>query len=165
MMKKVTMITTRKARSEDIDDFKIVIVESVLELCKGYYTPEQLNSLLAQYPLRNVYERWIQERVLVVAEHEGKIVGFAQYFPPIRTIEAVHVMPAYAEQGVGKILLQLVEEIARNQGAKRISLGSSLNAVGFYEKCGYIRKENSSFKCNDGVELEVVNFEKDLPIS
>ena len=159
------MITTRRATSEDIDDFKIIIVESVLELCKGYYTPEQLNSLLAQYPDRNVYEKWIHERVLVVAEHEIDIVGFAQYFPPNSTIEAVHVLPAYAKQGVGKMLVQFLEEIARGQGAKRIALDSSLNAVGFYEKCGYVRKENSSFKCNGCVELEVVNFEKDLQIS
>ena len=161
-MKKVPMITVRRARSEDIDDFKIITVESVLELCKGDYTPEQLKSLLAQYPQRNVYEKWIRERVLVVAEHERDIVGFAQYFPPNSTIEAVHVLPAYAKQGVGKMLVQFLEEIARGQGTKTIALGSSLNAVGFYEKCGYIRKENSSFKCNDGVELEVVNFEKDL---
>jgi histone acetyltransferase (RNA polymerase elongator complex component) len=55
-----------------------------------------------------------------------------------------------------------IEEIAKAQGANKIILGSSLNAVEFYGKCGYIRKENKKFKCNDGVELEVVNYEKEI---
>lgn len=98
----------------------------------------------------------------MVAEDEGKIIGFAQYFSPDSSIEAMHVLPSHAKQCVGKSLVELIEDIARKQGAMKITLGSSLNAVGFYEKCGYVRKECSTFKCNDGVELAVVNFEKVL---
>ena len=116
----------------------------------------------AQYPGRESYEKWNHERVLVVSEHENQIVGFAQYYPPNNSIEAVHVLPNFAKQGVGKKMVAKIEEIAKIQEACKIILGSSLNAVGFYEKCGYVRKENSQFKCNDGVLLEVVNYEKEL---
>ena len=54
---------------------------------------------------------------LVVAEDEGKIVGFAQYFPPNSSIEAVHVLPSHVKRSVGKILVRRIEDIARNQGA------------------------------------------------
>jgi ribosomal protein S18 acetylase RimI-like enzyme len=155
------MITIRRAVAGDIDDFKNVVVESVLESCKGHYTSAQLASLLAQYPGREVYEKWLDERLLLVAEDEGKIVGFAQYFPPDSSLEAVHVLPSYGKQGIGKTLVTRVEEIASTQGARKIILGASANAVGFYEKCGYARKEKSTFKCNDGNELDVVNFEKE----
>jgi hypothetical protein len=37
-----------------------------------------------------------------------------------------------------------------------------LNATGFYENCGYSRTGRGTFKCNDGVELGVVNYEKEL---
>ena len=156
------MITVRKAISEDIDEFKKVVVESVLELCKDHYTQAQLKSLLAQYPGRELYEKWIDERVLVVAEDEGKIVGFAQYFPPNSSIEAVHVLPSHVKRCVGKALVELIEDLARNQGVEKITLGSSLNAIGFYTKCGYVEKESGTIKCNDGVELRVVFFEKTL---
>ena len=159
---KSEMITTRRAIAQDIDDFKNVVVESVLVLCKDCYISEQLKSLLVQYPDRGVYEKWLQERVLVVAEHEGKIVGFAQYFPPTNSIEAVHVLPCQVNRSIGKMIVRSIEEIARNQGARKITLASSLNATGFYENCGYHRKEDGAFKCNDGVELKVVNYEKDL---
>jgi len=98
----------------------------------------------------------------VVAVYDGRIVGFAQYHPPDATIEAVHVLPRFGRQGIGKMLVQAIEVAARDQGATRITLGSSLNATDFYEKCGYTRKESCMFKCNDGVELRVVNFEKPL---
>jgi len=156
------MIITRKANSTDIDGFKKVVNESVLELCKNHYTTDELQSLLAQYPNRQLYEMWLHERVLVVAEDDGKIIGFAQYFPPDGSLEAVHVLPAYVNMGVGKMVVELIEDIAKTQGAKKITLGSSLNAVGFYEKCGYSKKETGSFKCNNGVELGVINFEKQL---
>lgn len=156
------MITIRKATSQDIDEFKSVIIASILELCKDCYTQKEIKSLLAQYPDRELYEKWILERVLVIAAHENNIVGFAQYYPPNNSIEAVHVLPNYAKQGVGKKMIEKIEEIAKAQKAGKIILGSSLNAVGFYEKCGYTRKDNSKFKCNDGVLLEVVNYEKEL---
>ena len=66
------MITTRKAVSQDIDEFKKVVVESVLELCKDCYTPTQLKSLLGQYPARELYEKWIHERVLARISHQDR---------------------------------------------------------------------------------------------
>jgi len=155
-------ITTRRATAEDIDEFKDVVVDSVLELCNGHYTPEQLQSLLAQYPHREVYGSWIHERVLLVAESEGEIIGFAQYYPPNNSIEAVHVASRIGRHGVGKMLVVSIEEVARNQGAQRIWLDASLNATEFYEKCGYSRIGAGTFKCNDGAELEVVRYEKVL---
>ena len=91
----------------------------------------------------------------MVAEDEGRIVGFAQYFPPNSSIEAVHVLPGFVKRCVGKTLVGLIEDITRNQGAERVTLGSSLIVVGFYAKCGYVVKENGTIKCNDGVELGV----------
>jgi len=156
------MIQTRRATKQDIEGFKAVVIESVLELCKDFYSSTELQSLLAQYPGKELYEKWLQERVLVVAEDGDQIVGFAQYFPPNNSIEAVHVLPSHIKKGVGKMLMAELEEIAKEQGAKKIMLDSSLNAVGFYDKCGYIKKQNIIFKCNDGVDLRVVNYEKVL---
>lgn len=156
------MIHTRRATKLDIEGFKTVVNESVLELCKGFYTSSELQSLLSQYPGRKLYEKWLKERVLVVAEDGDQIVGFAQYFPPNNSIEAVHVLPSHIKRGVGKMLMEELEEIAKEQGAKKIMLDSSLNAVGFYDKCGYTKKQNTVFRCNDGVDLRVVNYEKAL---
>lgn len=154
------MIEIRKAVKDDIEQFKEVAKTSIMEFCKDFYAPDQINALLGQFPEHDLYSKWIEERVLIVAESNGRIVGFAQYNPDISHIEAVHVLPSYAFNGVGKRLVNKIEEIATSQGATKINLGSSLNAMSFYEKCGYKRKESSKYLCKNGVELETVTYEK-----
>ena len=61
------MINVRKATAQDVDELKQVVRDSVLALCKDFYTHNQLESLLTQYPGREVYEKWLHERLLLVA--------------------------------------------------------------------------------------------------
>jgi hypothetical protein len=71
------MTNVRRAVETDISYFKKVVEQSILELCKDSYTEEQIGALLKQYPGPVLYRKWISERVLLVAEKEGEIVGFA----------------------------------------------------------------------------------------
>ena len=54
-------------------------------------------------------------------------------------VRAVYVHPDHARHGVGSALLAELEGYARGRGLDRLSLQSSLNAVGFYERAGYER--------------------------
>lgn len=154
------MITIRYATSEDIKIIKEIIKHSILELCKEYYTMNELQSLLAQYPDFQRYQKWLADRVLLVAENDCGRVGFAQYFPDIEYIEAVHVLPGYTNQGIGKQLVEKIEQIARQHGAEKIRLDASLNAEKFYRKCGYEQKQGSVYICNNGMQLPTIAFEK-----
>ena len=156
------MIRIRNATQDDIEPFKEVIKSSILVLCKDFYTPDQIKALLGQFPDFDLYAKWIDERVLIVAENNGVVIGFAQYTPELALIEAVHVEPSMARSGIGNMLVNAIEKVAMSQGASKISLESSLNAVEFYKKCGYQRKQSSSYLCKDGVTLETVSFEKVL---
>ena len=40
-------------------------------------------------------------------------------------------------KGIGKVLLQFAENIARDRGYKKIMMHARKTAVGFYEKSGY----------------------------
>ena len=40
-------------------------------------------------------------------------------------------------KGIGKVLLQFAENIARDRGYKKIIMHARKTAVGFYEKLGY----------------------------
>jgi GNAT superfamily N-acetyltransferase len=52
-------------------------------------------------------------------------------------LRLVAIDPASQRQGYGRILLQLAEEFAREQGCSRTVLYATLDAVGFYTKAGY----------------------------
>ena len=155
-------MSIRKATKEDIEPFKKVIKASVLVMCADYYSQEQLEALLGQFPASEVYEKWINDRLLLVAEENGNIVGFAQYSPNISLIEAIHVDPLSTKQGIGRKLVKAIEEAALDFDKKKISLESSINAIKFYEKCGYGQIKSSKYKCKNDVELDVVTFEKEL---
>ena len=156
------MTHLRRATKDDIDSFKKVIRMSILELCKDFYSDEEISSLCAQYPAKGIYESWLGDRVMIVAEDANEIVGFAQFNPINSSIEALHVLPEYNNQGIGKALVKQIEEFAKNIGIQKITLGSSLNAQSFYEKCGYVRKDASKYQCKNGMGLDVVNYEKEI---
>jgi len=156
------MINIRNAIQVDIEQFKVVIESSILAFCKDYYTTDQIDALLGQYPDAALYTKWIDDRVLIVAENENSVIGFAQYNPENNSVEAIHVSPKYACNGIGSKLVKKIEEIAKSQGADKITLGASLNAVDFYAKCGYRKKEITEYKCNNGITLKTVVYEKEF---
>lgn len=43
-------------------------------------------------------------------------------------------------KGLGKALIQFAENLARDRGYKKITMHARKNAVGFYEKMGYVLK-------------------------
>lgn len=156
------MVNIRRAEVDDIEHFKEVVESSITVLCKDHYSQDQINGLLKQYPVPELYKRWLNERILLVAEKDSKIVGFAQFDPAIAAIEAVHVLPECTHLGIGRRLVEEIENIASAMNIKRIVLESSINADKFYAKCGYVRKGLAKFTCNNGVELKTVTYEKQL---
>jgi|SRR5215213_8253916 len=45
-------------------------------------------------------------------------------------------------KGIGKALMIFAENLARDRGYKKISMHARKNAIGFYEKMGYVRIGN-----------------------
>ena len=74
-----------------------------------------------------------------VAVREGAVVGFGHVVLDAGEVHAVYVHPDHADHGVGSALLAELEGYARGRGCGGLSLQSSLNAVGFYERAGYER--------------------------
>lgn len=69
----------------------------------------------------------------------GEVVGFGHLALDEAAVHAVYVHPDHARVGVGSALLVELEGFARGRGLDALSLQSSLNAVGFYERAGYER--------------------------
>ena len=61
-------------------------------------------------------------------------------------------------KGIGKVLLQFAENIARDRGYKKIMMHARKTAVGFYEKLGY-KKTGGEF---EEVTIPHYVMEKDL---
>jgi GNAT superfamily N-acetyltransferase len=98
---------------------------------------------------------FLQERLLlgeshvIVAEMEGKIVGFTQLFPSFSTVSLQRLWilnDLYVEVekrglGIGHLLLETAAKFGRQSGAKQLFIEGAVNntsACSLYEKFGFI---------------------------
>ena len=88
------------------------------------------------------------ENLLMVAvDSDDKVIGFIHannhdpiYAPPMKDVVALAVDPEYRNRGIGRRLLQAVEDWARETGAKGIRTNAAVShksALGFYKENGY----------------------------
>lgn len=84
---------------------------------------------------------------VLLAEVDGRAVGFALFFPNYSTfltapglyLEDLFVEPVHRERGIGRALLRRVAELARERGCGRLEwavLDWNASAIGFYERQG-----------------------------
>jgi GNAT superfamily N-acetyltransferase len=153
----------RSANAADAEAILHVHTESLMILCAGDYTPQQLEGW-AKLP---VDERWLARKfergdvVLVAEDHRGMIIGFGERAGD--EIRAVYVHPLNARRGVGSMLLRELERSAAAAGVDTLRLDSSLTAEPFYKRCGYQVESRGMHDCGNGTTLQCVRMRKSVP--
>ena len=71
-----------------------------------------------------------------------------------------YVSPKVQRRGVGRKLMAELERRAMAQGCVRLGVCSTLNAIPFYEACGFVVIKDSHCHSLGGVELECKVLEK-----
>ena len=152
----------RSATIHDIDAICSLMRESVCELCKEFYTKPQLESYLKDFPKKVYYNDLISDRILIVACDQDKIVGFTQYDPSESALDAIYVLPGHTGNGLGSRMLRYIEDVARSLKKQEIQIGTSINAITFYEKSKYIFQRKFIQTCKDGTQFESARLKKSL---
>jgi GNAT superfamily N-acetyltransferase len=78
--------------------------------------------------------------LLIGCFDDDKLEGcclLTQADPGILRLRQMAVVSGLQGKGIGKVLLQFAENIARDRGYKKIVMHARKTAVGFYEKLGY----------------------------
>ena len=92
----------------------------------------------------SVHTPFIEAREITLAvSTAGEVVGFGHLIRTCKNgnsceIKGLFVSPHWTRRGVGRSLLRHMEEQAKGSGSTSIGVKSSLNAVVFYEKMGYV---------------------------
>jgi len=138
------MITVRRATLRDRESIWNVHIRAIQEVCKSHYSQQEIEDWSEVLkPTR--YNEPIKRGSFFVAVDENVIVGFGNLNQDSGEIEAVYVAPEYVRQGVGREILQTLENVAREGGLTILRLSSSLNAVQFYENAGYRRQQQRRY--------------------
>ena len=117
----------------------------IFELCRnelGYSFPEtQIES-----NIRRLIGS-AENLLLVAVDEDDEVVGFIHannhdpvYAPPMKDIVAIAIYDEYRHIGLGRQLLQAVEEWAVQTGAHGVRVNSGIeqkSALRFYKSCGY----------------------------
>ena len=126
--------TFRSARQGDGAAVFEITQLSVDGLAPQHYTPEQIAGWMGQRT-PTFYEDLISRGNLVVAELEGRLVGFVD--AEAGEVTRLFILPDVAGAGLGKQLLAIGIAKARTGHAGPIKLESTINAEGFYRRHGF----------------------------
>lgn len=105
------------------------------------------------------------ETVVLIAETDGEIAGFAEATFEDRELNKLYVDPAYQNQGIATLLSDEIDMRLGSHGIDSLYVEASVNAVPFYEQVGYERIGTHQKPIpvdGNSVKMEMVDMEKEL---
>lgn len=124
----------RLATPEDAPGISRVVIAALRESNSLDYLPQVIAEVEISFTPKAVEAMFEKRRVLVAVVGE-QIIGTASLEGGV--VRSVFVRPIFQKRGVGKVMMGILHAMARSQGMRRLSVPSSITAVGFYEKMGY----------------------------
>nr|CAS02570.1 putative integron gene cassette protein [uncultured bacterium]CAS02640.1 putative integron gene cassette protein [uncultured bacterium]CAS03024.1 putative integron gene cassette protein [uncultured bacterium] len=152
-------VTIRFAKPEDCDSILAAHVGAIRELCRAEYSETQLAGWAERLTPAG-YLPAIAKNTFLVAENEGRVVGFAEFAPSRGEVVAMYVQPKHARSGIGTMLFREIERLATAEGVTAMHLSSSLSAVSFYERLGFVAGPRSVHRLGNGTGIPCVAMTK-----
>ncbi|EMO6742059.1 GNAT family N-acetyltransferase [Klebsiella pneumoniae] len=132
--------TIRPACEADAEDISAVIISALRETNANDYSPEIIARVEKSFSAAAV-RRLIENRKVFVATRKGEIVGTASLDGKV--VRTVFVSPVNHGQGVGTQLMAEIEQTAYMRGVSVLTVPSSVTAVSFYSKLGFVAIRDS----------------------
>jgi GNAT superfamily N-acetyltransferase len=151
-------ITIRGFENGDTDDVSQLIIDNLMLVNSRDYGEEAARQLARFYSPQLLLE-YAQNGNMHVAVEHAMIVGTAALDQD--RVRNVFVQIDHHQQGIGKLLMQHIEDMARQQGQVQLALRASVSAVVFYQKLGYAIVEEIEERIGDAV-IKVVEMAKPL---
>ena len=126
-------MTIREYRSSDLREIVELFYDTVHTVNARDYTPEQLNAWADGRVDLAEWGRSLFERIAVVAEEDGEIVGFGD-IDPSGYLDRLYVHKDYQRRGVATALCDALEGAVN---AERIVTHASITAKPFFVEWGY----------------------------
>ena len=150
-----------RIKESDIPELRKMIQFTCEECFKLYYP-----QTIIQKTIKALDEDAIRDRAswthFYVAKEEGRIVGCGAIGPywgseTESSLFTIFVDPAMQGKGIGKKIIQTLEQDEYFIRAKRIEIPASLFALPFYIKMGYKHKNGELIFEDDHIKLEKFN--------
>jgi len=158
---KPKIIIVRPATAEDSFVLHQIRTESIQQLTKDDYSPDQIEAWVKNRNPKSHGDalkegkEWIQ-----MAFCGEEPVGYSCFHE--NWIRGIYVRPQYIRRGVGSALLSSIERVCRGH-FKELWLDASLNAHAFYLKMGFVDDKKTQHELRKGgVFLDCLRMKKSL---
>jgi len=151
-------VRLRVGRADEADRLWVLRTRCVRELCSTAYPPEVIAPWSASPPPQH-YRALLAGGGGVIAEDaECALLGYGVIDLAGNEIDALFVDPDCGGRGIGLTLMQAMEALA--DPARPLVLSASLNAVPFYQRCGFEALREESYPHPSGVALASVRMQR-----
>jgi GNAT superfamily N-acetyltransferase len=126
--------TIREFDLYDLDTVRKVIVDTIEACYPVAYWREAVDFFKDHHRVEKLAKSAKKDHI-VVLEIDGGIVGTGTLEGD--EITRVFVLPEYQGLGLGKAIMETLEEKARSQGIREVNIDASLVSLDFYHHLGY----------------------------
>lgn len=159
------MVIIRKAEPKDAREIKQVHVSAYQKNYRGFLPDDYLDNMKIDNDIIDRTQNHIKTNEYLVAECEGKVVGFAKLCIPAEKeveIQALYIHPNYQKRGIGALLVNKVCQDKKKQGFRKLIIWTIKNgpSVGFYLKQGL--KASNTLEKIWKFNIHIVRFEKEI---
>ncbi|MGE7867480.1 GNAT family N-acetyltransferase [Bacillus paramycoides] len=127
---------------------EFIDLETAFHIRKEVFVKEQGVPLEAEF---DTFDRIGEEckHILVYYNELPVGTGRIRFVDGIGKLERICILKDYRKYGLGKVIIQSLEEIARNKESNKVKLHGQTHAEGFYKKLGY--QTSSDVFMEDGI--------------
>jgi N-acetylglutamate synthase-like GNAT family acetyltransferase len=164
---KRTDIRIRRFRRSDLPSVK-ELIDNTIDIC---YPADPSAPLRAGYPKEAIQyfkQYHCDENILkgsakgwtIVLENNTRVIGTGTIIN--NHIMRVFVNPKFQKRGLGKLIMNKLEDKAISSGARKVNLDASLPSKTFYDSLGYKTCEKTYVKLENNKKLHYYKMNKEL---
>jgi len=157
-----TLMEIRKASLSDYNTIYTIALPAWDATYKNILTPEQMEYMLnLMYSNEAITDQIaVKGHTFLLAEDEGEYLGFASYevnyLSETTKIHKLYVLPQAHKKGIGKALVTVIQNAAKNNYNDKIVLNVNKHnpAVNFYLKSGFENRGDDVIDIGNGYVMD-----------
>ena len=151
--------------SADLPQVRALHALSFKTLASGTHSAQQIHAHLKYMHSDEYADDLERSNVQCALNGNGDLIATAGWLwmdeaPSTARLRKVFVHPEHAGTGLGRTMVERVEDMAKSDGGEDYFVRANINAKGFYQRLGYAPIKPGTMDVRDGMSLPVMFMHK-----